>query len=209
MNTHANRVVTSLVLAEGKSDCSDQPCNSDGCDGDARSGVSRASLHPDISESEVMSFQFDDLIDRMEDKFDWDRKRALEVFEDLKRFLFLCGASTDGPFAPSVPIDEMWHNFILFTEDYYNFCQSFFKRFIHHRPRRRNDPKPRGNRNIILGTLEVARAVFGRLSCHWNFVGKGGEVLDANTYRGNIASAEVACTPPSTNCQDPDCHDSR
>ena len=31
-------------------------------------------------------------------------------------------------------IDEMWHNFILFTEDYNNFCLNYFKRFIHHNP---------------------------------------------------------------------------
>jgi hypothetical protein len=31
-------------------------------------------------------------------------------------------------------IDEMWHEFILFTEDYSDFCQRYFGRYIHHLP---------------------------------------------------------------------------
>ena len=31
-------------------------------------------------------------------------------------------------------IDEMWHMFILFTEDYYNFCNKYFGHYIHHLP---------------------------------------------------------------------------
>ncbi|MCL1125488.1 hypothetical protein [Shewanella surugensis] len=31
-------------------------------------------------------------------------------------------------------IDEMWHFFILFTQDYYVFCMSIFNEFYHHVP---------------------------------------------------------------------------
>lgn len=167
------------------------------------------SFHPDVSLLDVMDFRFDPLIDRMVDKFGWTQQKAEAVFEDMKRFLFLCGASTDGPFAPSAPIDEMWHNFILFTEDYHLFCRTYFKRFIHHRPRRRSDPKAKPGSNIVLVTLQTARATFGVLSDHWDFVGRSGEKIDANTYTGSIVAADSACEPPSTNCQDPDCHDSK
>lgn len=31
-------------------------------------------------------------------------------------------------------IDDMWHEFILFTEDYTAFCQGYFGHYIHHLP---------------------------------------------------------------------------
>lgn len=31
-------------------------------------------------------------------------------------------------------IDEMWHEFILFTEDYTNFCHDYFGAYMHHLP---------------------------------------------------------------------------
>ena len=31
-------------------------------------------------------------------------------------------------------IDEMWHEFILFTEDYTNFCLHYFGNYMHHLP---------------------------------------------------------------------------
>ena len=31
-------------------------------------------------------------------------------------------------------IDEMWHEFILFTKDYGDFCQHYFGEYLHHMP---------------------------------------------------------------------------
>ena len=31
-------------------------------------------------------------------------------------------------------IDEMWHEFILFTRDYSDFCQHYFGEYLHHLP---------------------------------------------------------------------------
>lgn len=31
-------------------------------------------------------------------------------------------------------IDEMWHEFILFTKDYTDFCQRYFGEYMHHLP---------------------------------------------------------------------------
>lgn len=35
---------------------------------------------------------------------------------------------------PSRVVDDLWHEFILFTRDYANFCQLAFGRFLHHTP---------------------------------------------------------------------------
>jgi hypothetical protein len=34
----------------------------------------------------------------------------------------------------SLRVDEVWHQFILFTAQYLDFCQRFFGRYIHHSP---------------------------------------------------------------------------
>jgi hypothetical protein len=31
-------------------------------------------------------------------------------------------------------IDDMWHTFILFTEDYMDYCNVYFGHYMHHRP---------------------------------------------------------------------------
>jgi hypothetical protein len=35
---------------------------------------------------------------------------------------------------PMKEIDDMWHEFILFTQDYADFCNHYFGEFIHHKP---------------------------------------------------------------------------
>jgi hypothetical protein len=41
-------------------------------------------------------------------------------------------------------IDEMWHEFILFTHDYVDFCLKYFKEYMHHLPNIfDNMPRPR------------------------------------------------------------------
>jgi len=38
-------------------------------------------------------------------------------------------------------IDDMWHTFLLFTQDYAKFCKTYFLSFIHHVPNM-NEEKP-------------------------------------------------------------------
>ena len=118
----------------------------------------------------LMGFQFAPLIHRMVDKHGWREKDAKACFEDLKRFFYLSSVS-ERSIIPSKKIDEMWHNWILFTKDYAMFCQSYFGRFIHHKPRLRSDP-PVGSGCSIKETLQLARQTFGQLSENWSFPNK-------------------------------------
>ena len=58
-------------------------------------------------------------------------------FEDLLAWLWLktyrqsTGRSTY-LFGPLLALDEMWHIFILHTEDYCNFCEMYFGTYLHH-----------------------------------------------------------------------------
>jgi hypothetical protein len=56
-----------------------------------------------------------------------------EAFTELKKFLWLCAKSDEqSVLMVSKLIDELWHQFILFTREYHFFCDQFFGRYIHH-----------------------------------------------------------------------------
>ena len=145
----------------------------------------------------IMAYQFDPLLHRMVDKHGWTDEQARSCFEDLKRFFYLCAVS-DAPIAPSEKIDEMWHNFILFTADYAAFCRTEIGYFIHHRPRRR-DEQP-SIRNLPLETLKLATATFGKLSDNWRYKRADGTTVSLEADCGDACES---CSP-STNCQSGD-----
>lgn len=78
-----------------------------------------------------------DVVDAFVDRTRVSAGEAAEVFDDLKRWLWL-NALPDGPplhiSSELLIIDEMWHTFVLHTEPYAAYCQSRFGFFIHHRP---------------------------------------------------------------------------
>src|SRR5579864_3397426 len=45
-------------------------------------------------------------------------------------------------------IDDMWHEFILFTRDYTDFCQQYFGEYVHHLPNL-FDNMPRSGEEIL------------------------------------------------------------
>lgn len=74
---------------------------------------------------------------------------AKDAFRETLKYLWLSvkhtlDKSADPP-NPEIPprcimlrsmreIDEMWHEFILFTKDYTHFCQHYFGEYLHHLP---------------------------------------------------------------------------
>lgn len=115
--------------------------------------------------SVVMAYEHAELVHRLVEKEGMSPEEAWMLFEDTKRFLWLC-ANTKKPIAPTHRIDTCWHNFILFTREYHDFCQQFFGKFIHHRP------EPRLSENTVKAlsakeTAELASQVFGSVSVNW------------------------------------------
>ncbi len=62
------------------------------------------------------------------------------LFKEVKRYLVL-GRMDETKIwqMHSLRVDEAWHQFILYTKQYSDFCQRFFGRYLHHRPS--NAPK--------------------------------------------------------------------
>lgn len=99
------------------------------------------------------------LIEKFVKEFDeYSEEDARAIFEDTKRFL-IAGELLDRSLAPSLPVDNMWHAWILFTMDYHAFCD-ILGGYIHHRPIPKGDPA----QPPLDPTIEVMEAAYGELS---------------------------------------------
>ena len=114
----------------------------------------------------IMAYQHPSLLRRIEDKCGISGEAATELFDDTKRFLYLC-ADSNVPLSPTPAIDGCWHEFLLFTKDYADFCRQFFGVFLHHRPRYINDPPADGSHRQ--NTINAAKRHFSNLSKNWEY----------------------------------------
>jgi hypothetical protein len=114
----------------------------------------------------VEAYENDGVLYRFQSKLALNQRDAEQLFLDTKRYLFICAThSVRGPFSPTPAIDDGWHEFLMFTEDYQNFCLRFFRQFLHHRP---FTPSFTGVPGGIYRTYVVARELFGDdLSTNW------------------------------------------
>jgi hypothetical protein len=90
----------------------------------------------------VLGYRNDLVIYGFTKRFDVGNDEAETIFVEMLRWLWYI-ASTEpteqNPEAHSIDdplliIDEMWHEFILVTREYTQFCDKMFGRYIHHRP---------------------------------------------------------------------------
>jgi hypothetical protein len=64
---------------------------------------------------------------------DVEKDEAVDILRELIRFLHLVHLTTER-LTPSHKVDMAWHEFILFTKAYADFCTTHFGSFIHHFP---------------------------------------------------------------------------
>ena len=85
----------------------------------------------------ILVYENDQVLYRFMGKFDVSLEEARGIFTSTKQWLWLNQQPSVPPLAITEPIaiiDEMWHNFILFTCEYTEFCRHFFGAYIHHAP---------------------------------------------------------------------------
>ena len=89
---------------------------------------------------------------------------ARSLFLEVKRYLVLA-ASDDrrGWHMYSLRIDECWHQFILFTQQYIEFCQRYFGRYLPHSPSNAPmaGPASDGSATTFEEFVDRYRALFG------------------------------------------------
>jgi hypothetical protein len=66
-------------------------------------------------------------------KVGWDMRYALRAIEEYKRFLYL-GMVSDFYVTPPKAIDKVWHEHLLFTRAYREFCRDVLGRDFDHAP---------------------------------------------------------------------------
>ncbi len=138
----------------------------------------------------VMKYKHEGLIERLQDKLEMSEQDALELFQDTKRFLFICGTKK-GSMGPPELIDECWHHFILFTKDYESFCRTFFGRFIHHSPKMKAEIA-QGDGTPAKNTLDGLHEIFGEVDPkNWIY-----PIRNLSGCSGSTNCQDSGCTAP-------------
>ena len=70
---------------------------------------------------------------KMHEKKGWNTKFAYDVIQEYKKFIYL-GVISDFVVTPSLVIDEVWHQHILFSAAYRKFCDEVLEQNFDHYP---------------------------------------------------------------------------
>lgn len=76
-------------------------------------------------------------------------QESIEIHHDLLDYLDAGRKIKSKAHRPTMIVDEAWHNFILHTKLYSDFCFSRYGEFIHHFPSG-NDPDPHSKLHVMM-----------------------------------------------------------
>lgn len=101
-----------------------------------RLSFSRSDEPSRASDLDVLAYEAPFLVTKLvEDRIADDEDEAHLLFREVKRFLVLVRSSDDVPWDMySRRVDEAWHQFLLFTREYIQFCMHCFGSYVQHRP---------------------------------------------------------------------------
>jgi len=107
---------------------------------------------------QILAYSNEDVLSRFTDQFTITEEEAEDLFRETRKFLYLC--QLPGIFIPDelLILDEMWHNFILFTKEYHRFCEEHFGRYFHHLPATKKEKEIQRTKNEL--DPEGAKAEF-------------------------------------------------
>ena len=94
---------------------------------------------------------------RLKVKFHWDDDFINSAVDEYCRFLFLRKSFPEISICPGFCVDEVWHDHILHTKNYTDFCNKMFGEYLHHIPKNLSandefDPNP---------TIELYTQLYG------------------------------------------------
>lgn len=94
--------------------------------------------------NECLQYKNDKIVKRFSKIYKISFNESESIFVETKRWLWTCADYTLNHKNTEVIefsiidqivfIDEMWHNFILFTSEYEAFCNEYFGFYLHHVP---------------------------------------------------------------------------
>lgn len=112
--------------------------------------------------------------ERVMEKEDWSKAKYAFIEKELKRFFLMAAIFENVPMY-SQEVDKIWHEMILFTKSYQNFCKSFCGEMIHHEPNvKKNDVAITDTRavynlfyNMLYETTSVNTYILGNLDVNY------------------------------------------
>jgi hypothetical protein len=70
---------------------------------------------------------------RLKAKYKWTEEKCDDLISQYKQFLFIAATSNESE-TPTQEVDEVWHEHILFTRDYFDDWTKILGKTIHHAP---------------------------------------------------------------------------
>lgn len=104
-------------------------------------GKTSASLDQSNIIATAMAWPMDHIIKRYMSDYNLTQDVAKDHEREIKRFLLICALKPRAKLGFFGPVDELWHCFMLFSEDYFQFCEAVAGKYIHHRPETASEPQ--------------------------------------------------------------------
>lgn len=80
----------------------------------------------------IFGWDLSPVIRRTAARMGWSPLYAAEVEQEYRRFLYVSVAHPNETLGMAGPVDEAWHDHILDTVDYVEFCRQASGRYLHH-----------------------------------------------------------------------------
>jgi hypothetical protein len=114
---------------------------------------------------------------------------------EFKKYMTLFALGYEELGMVSHDVDEVWHRFILFTEEYTKFCDSIFGKYIHHAPN--TSRNPRLSRECVVNFSDAYTRVFGPLPSIW-----ASEELKLTLSGSALTSGDCTVAPSDARASD-------
>ncbi len=98
---------------------------------------------------ELESYEAPFLKERLVGKVFLNDESYEKSFKEFKRYISLIILGHKNVAMTSKSVDIIWHQFIIFTKEYHEFCYKFFGRYLHHVPETSSTPIKVDDRNRI------------------------------------------------------------
>lgn len=88
-----------------------------------------------------------------------------DAFNEFKKYVALSRFFGNDLAMASTHIDNIWHQFILFTKEYHAFCELFLGKYLHHSPATSGSPISRQMKENL---VKRYTCLFGEMPEIWN-----------------------------------------
>lgn len=142
----------------------------------------------------IMTYENEDVLSRFMDIYDLNEEEAKEIFIETKKFLYI--SQLPSVFIPDdlLIIDEMWHNFILFTPQYHQFCKEHFGTYFHHLPASKKEKEEREKRKYsdpVKAKEEYLAKLEGLIEATYDHLGEETVVKWFQVYPEKYSKEEI------------------